>query len=166
MTTFGLVAAGSGHGAVMSALHGVCFDQAGETPWDAQALTALLAMPGARAFIARATETPLGFVLARRAADEGEIITIGTLPAFRRRGVAAALLDRAIDSLVADGAARIYLEVAADNAAAVGFYRARGFTRCGARPAYYRRAGGAIDAQIMVLEIAAGKVKPSVPSDP
>ncbi len=148
----GLIAAGPGHAAVISTLHGVCFGREAGTSWNAGSVAALLAMPGAFAFIAGRDDNPVGFVLARLAADEAEIITIGVIPKARRQGVATALLERTIDR-AADGGARIFLEVAADNPAAIDFYRTHGFKTCGARPGYYRRRHGPVDGHIMVFEI-------------
>ena len=48
------------------------------------------------------------------------------------------------------GATRMALEVAVDNAPAIALYRALGFVTVGRRKGYYARAGGgAIDAAIM-----------------
>ena len=48
------------------------------------------------------------------------------------------------------GAEAMFLEVAADNAAAIALYAgAGGFVRVGARPGYYPRETGAIDALVM-----------------
>ena len=152
-----LAPAGIAHAAVISTLHGICFGPTVETPWDEAAIAELLAMPGAVALLAHRYESPMGFVLARQAADEAEIITIGTYPAARRQGVAATLLERLIETVTKQGARRIFLEVAADNAAALAFYESRKFTVCGHRKGYYQRSGGPVDAQVLVLETPALK---------
>ena len=56
-------------------------------------------------------------------------------------------------SAAAAGAARLVLEVATDNAPALALYRRRGFVRIGVRKAYYKRPDGAIDAEIMALDL-------------
>lgn len=70
--------------------------------------------------------------------DELHITLVAVDPAQRRRGlgrlVIEALLRRAEDL----GAERATLEVAADNAAAVGLYGALGFHTAGRRCHYYR----------------------------
>jgi len=151
-----LTPAGPGYAAVISTLHGICFGKAVQTPWDEAAVAGLLAMPGAFAFVAHRHKSPMGFVLARRAADEAEIITIGTYPAARRQGVAAALLEQTIETAIKEGARRIFLEVAADNTAALAFYGGHKFTVCGHRKGYYQRPEGPVDAQVLVLEPAVG----------
>ncbi len=47
---------------------------------------------------------------------------------------------------------RLFLEVAADNDAAIALYEGLGFKIVGARKAYYQRAGGVnVDAVILAL---------------
>lgn len=121
--------------AVMAALHAACFDE----PWDAPAMAAVLAGPGSFALLAVAGDEPIGFLLGRIAGGEAEILSIG-VPAARRRGGAGGLLLRAaLARAVAAGAARVFLEVAEDNAAARALYLRHGFAQVGRRPAYYRR---------------------------
>ncbi|MEM6383365.1 MAG: GNAT family N-acetyltransferase [Pseudomonadota bacterium] len=77
-----------------------------------------------------------GFILARRAADEGEILTIAVDPRARSRGLGAQLLDAALFELRVHGVQAVFLEVAETNVAAVRLYRRRGFRTVGERPAY------------------------------
>lgn len=121
-------------------------------PWPADDIALLVSGPGGHGWIALCAGCPVGHALARRAADEAEILAIGSRPAARRRGVARALLNRAIGDLANLGARRIYLEVAVDNAPALALYRACGFARVGKRTDYYRRGSGAIDAVILRAE--------------
>jgi ribosomal-protein-alanine N-acetyltransferase len=95
---------------------------------------------------------PPGFLLARVAADECEILTLAVLPETRRRGIAARLLERALCEARRQGATACFLEVAADNAPALALYRRAGFAECGRRKAYY---GGTTDALLMRLSLNA-----------
>jgi len=134
---------------VLARLHARCFDK----PWTHEDLVRLLAMPGAEALMAcnaAAAGTPAGFVLSRHAADEGEILTLCVDPAWRRAGVARALMRRAMDRLACAGATRLYLEVALGNRAAHALYTGLGFARVGRRPDYYRAAGGAYEAALLL----------------
>jgi ribosomal-protein-alanine N-acetyltransferase len=63
-------------------------------------------------------------------------------PAWRRRGIAGALLNRLL-AAVSGITPIVLLEVAEDNEAAIALYIEAGFARVGRRPAYYRREGGA-----------------------
>ena len=51
------------------------------------------------------------------------------------------------------GAQSLWLEVAQDNAAALALYAAVGFEVIGRRPAYYRRAKGAVDALTLLCRL-------------
>lgn len=126
-------------------LHAGCFDDA----WSVAALAAVLATPGSFGLLSITCDAPSGFLLARIAADEAEILSIGVLPAWRRRGVARALLAAAGGEATGRGARRLFLEVAADNPAARGLYLREGFAQVGRRPGYYRRGNGGIDALIL-----------------
>ncbi len=145
--------AGLGHAALISALHGESFDPNREAVWDEKAVTDMLAMPGAFAFIVSEDGQPMGFVMARRAADEAEIISVGTAPEGRRRGIASALIDATAEKAARDGARRLFLEVAADNIAALACYQGRGFVSCGKRPGYYKRLSGPVDAHILARDL-------------
>lgn len=85
---------------------------------------------------------PAGYVLARNAAEEAEIFSIGVAPAFRRRGVGAALLTATGGVARVRGAKYLYLEVALDNRAGRALYNKAGYEVVGRRPDYYRNAGG------------------------
>jgi ribosomal-protein-alanine N-acetyltransferase len=54
----------------------------------------------------------------------------------------------------AQGATRLFLEVADDNAAALALYARAGFSEAGRRPGYYARPdGGRQDALILALNL-------------
>ena len=138
-----IVPAGATATPLLAQLHGGCFADA----WDAAAVARLLAMPGAFALLAARAGEPVGFVIARQAADELEIVSIGVLPAARRAGAARALLDAAFAR--AQGATVCFLEVAAGNAAARALYLRLGFAQVGRRPRYY----GSEDALVLRREL-------------
>jgi ribosomal-protein-alanine N-acetyltransferase len=85
---------------------------------------------------------PVGYVLLRVVAGEGEILRVGVLPAFRRRGLARRLLEKTFFNMDKD-AAQWFLEVRERNTAAIGLYRSFGFDEIGRRKAYYRDTGEA-----------------------
>lgn len=140
---------GIAHAGVISALHGACF----ETSWDGQAVTGILVTAGTFALISGIGDCPRGFVLFRLAADEAEIISIGVLPPARRAGVAGRLLRASIQYAARRGAARMFLEAAADNTAGRALYEKCGFAACGRRRGYYGHRTGKTDALIYSLEI-------------
>ncbi len=122
----------------MARLHAAAFTV--PRPWGAAEFARLLAAPGTLL----ATESD-GFALARVIADEAEILTIAVAPARRRRGVATRLLAGLLAEAAARGAMAMFLEVAADNAAARALYDRAGFCEAGRRAGYY----GASDAVIL-----------------
>ena len=83
---------------------------------------------------------PCGFVLARRAAGEAEILTVTVSRALRRRGIGRMLMDAVLRTLHAERAEALFLEVDENNAAAIALYQRLGFRQVGRRPDYYRDA--------------------------
>ena len=83
-----------------------------------------------------------GFVLSRLAADEAEILTIAVDPAYQGMGVGGALLRENLRQAANAGAKAMFLEVAMDNAPALGLYQRFAFVKVGERAGYYRQADG------------------------
>ena len=94
----------------------------------------------------RENEPAAGFVLARHAPGEDELLLIGVIPQARGKGVGTALIDAFEREAASRGAVRIFLEMRAGNPAESVYERA-GFTRIGLRKAYYRTiTGETVDA--------------------
>jgi [ribosomal protein S18]-alanine N-acetyltransferase len=127
----------------LAALHAACFTDS----WSRDFLTRLLDGPGVYGWLAGDD----AFLLLRVVADEAEVLSIGTRPAARRAGLARTLVQQAIDAAQTRGATRLFLEVAADNVAALALYRAHGFAEVACRSAYY--AGG-IDALVLARRLS------------
>jgi tRNA threonylcarbamoyladenosine biosynthesis protein TsaB len=140
-----------GEAPVLAALHSECFDNA----WTAGEFAKLMAMPGALTYLACEGDVPLAFLLARRAGGEAEILTIGTRPFARRRGIAAKLISRLARELRRTKEVQLFIEVAADNDAARGLYEAEGFAITGKRKAYYQKPGGAREDAIVMRKALA-----------
>jgi ribosomal-protein-alanine N-acetyltransferase len=151
--TLAVTAAGTEAAALLAALHRQGIGGAGPA-WDEAAFAALLTLPGRQALIAAQGGAPLGLLLLGLAADEAEVITLAVLPEARRRGVGAALVAAAAREARARGAARLFLEVAEDNAPARALYAAAGFVQVGRRKGYYARAEGAVDALVLSLTLS------------
>jgi ribosomal-protein-alanine N-acetyltransferase len=119
------------------------------TGWSAADISALIAQPGSFTLVAREGPGVLAFLLGRAVAGEAEVLTLAVDPAQRRRGLARGLVEAAALAAEAAGAEALFLEVAADNIAAIGLYEGAGFLRIGARPGYYRREDGMVDALVL-----------------
>lgn len=138
------------HCRVVAALHSQCFDQA----WGEDAVAEVLSMPGAFGFLACEGERPTGFLLCRRAADEGEVLSMGVAPGERRRGLGRRLLEAALEAAAAADVRALYLEVGKDNRAARALYQKQGFSAVGKRKNYYQRLSRpGVDALILVRRI-------------
>lgn len=134
--------------AALAALHARCFVV--PRPWTAREFSAFLADPAV--FL---SGDGTGFALGRVAGGEAELLTLAVAPEIRGRGVGAGLVTGFLEGATRRGAETAFLEVAADNAAALVLYGRAGFVMAGRRSEYYRRADGTgVDALIMRHELA------------
>jgi ribosomal-protein-alanine N-acetyltransferase len=102
-------------------------------------------------FVARAADGPgpagsaagrgrvVGFLCLSLPADEGHINNMAVDPRWRRRGVARALMDRALEYAAGRRARTAHLEVRTSNVGAQALYRDFGFEVVGVRRRYYSR---------------------------
>ena len=130
--------------AALAALHATSFPDA----WSAASIRDLLAGPGVFAFL-----LPGGFVLARAAGGEAEILTLAVAPSLRRQGIARALIRAAASHAQELGARTLFLEVATENGPALVLYAGLGFTPAGRRKAYYAGQDADILKAILPLPI-------------
>jgi ribosomal-protein-alanine N-acetyltransferase len=138
--------------ALLARLHGECFDD----PWDGPAFLRLLERSKTFALLCGEAETySQAFILVQVAADEAEILSLGTAPSARRKGFAQALVHASADEAARLGAIAMFLEVAEDNLAAIALYARIGFAVCGRRTHYYqRREERAVDAVLLRTGLA------------
>ena len=137
---------GRGDAALLAALHAPAFADA----WPEPAFASLLERNEVIVLIgALASEDAQGFILVRTVADEAEVLTFCVAEDARRSGLGGALLEAACNAARERGAAQVFLEVGARNAAAIGLYRRAGFAEVGRRAAYYHHGDGAADALVM-----------------
>jgi tRNA threonylcarbamoyladenosine biosynthesis protein TsaB len=123
---------------LLTSLYAECFDN----PWSAADMARLVAMPGAIALVASEEGEPCAFLIARQAADEAEIIALGTRPFARRQGAARALVERLQAEILEKNARAIFIEVASSNEPGRRLYRGLGFISAGTRENYYEKPGG------------------------
>ena len=89
------------------------------------------------AWVAENKGSIIGFIVARRLADELEILNLAVVEAARRQGVGKALLQHAFTHAAGCCVQKVFLEVRASNFAAQRFYESQVFTNAGRRPNYY-----------------------------
>ena len=82
-----------------------------------------------------------GFVLARKAPGEEELLLIAVRPEARGKGLGRKLIELFTDSARQSGAEQVFLEMRANNPAE-GLYRSCGFAPIGQRRDYYRTLSG------------------------
>ena len=132
-------AAGAAGARLLSAVHADCFKE----PWDEATIARLLDGPGIYGLAAADAEgsvalVPLGMALCRVAGGEAEILTLGVVPGRRRQGVGRQLVGECHVIARAGGTDSLFLEVAADNGAALALYSGLGFRQIGRRENYYQ----------------------------
>lgn len=116
------------------------------TPWSEKALAEELNVPTAVFLTALFSGTVAGYMGLQAAGDVGYVCNVAVSPAFRRRGIASALMAAQIDRARALSLNELTLEVRTSNAAARALYEKLGFVRLGTRPHFYRNP--AEDAEI------------------
>ena len=119
-------------------------------PWTEKMLRAQL--DGERSVFLAALEggTVLGYVGLSYVLDEGYISNVAVAPAYRRRGVADALIAELTRRARTLNLAFLTLEVRESNAPAVALYAGHGFRVVGRRRSYYEKPRE--DALLMTLE--------------
>jgi len=91
--------------------------------------------PGSFVVVGSDGDRIAGFILGRRErGGRGHIITIDVLSEYRRSGLGTMLLEEAHRRL---GSARVILEVAVDNPAAIAFYKKHGYVTVRRLKRYY-----------------------------
>lgn len=121
-------------------------------PWSASFFVQELKVDCARSHLAVIDGTVIGYVIYWLLAREIDIHNLAVAPAYRRRGIARALLEAVIADARRERAARITLEVRKSNDAAQRLYHSLGFMAKGVRRGYYSDDGE--DALVMALELA------------
>jgi ribosomal-protein-alanine N-acetyltransferase len=144
------------HLALLAALHGRCFP----IGWPQTTFADLLSLPGSFGLLATVLDNgaaqPVGFALARVAADEAELLSIGVVPEAQRRGIARRLIAACVERVASAGATALFLEVGETNASARALYDGLGFQVVGRRPGYYRQPDGSHeDAVVMRRDLVA-----------
>lgn len=119
-------------------------------PWSLQHFEDELASEVATVDLYWCRQELAGFLCTWFIAGELQIQNLVTLPQFRRRGIAASLLEHAIERSRLEGLSSIWLEVRASNQPAIKLYERFGFSTNGTRSSYYPDGE---DALMMTYEV-------------
>lgn len=106
-------------------------------PWSESALADSLDDPCARMMVALYGGAVCGYICLMLTDDNGYIPRVCVRPAYRRRGVATALMDAAETAAKVFGCTSITLEVRESNSAAIALYESLGYYPLGKRPGFY-----------------------------
>jgi [ribosomal protein S18]-alanine N-acetyltransferase len=135
---------------IMATLHQSSFPR----PWDEAAMATFTAAPDTLCLLGSVIDdsapVPGGFLIARKAADEAELLTLAVAPNCRRAGLGKALLKSVMAMLGETGAKQLFLEVEDGNEAALQLYRSLGAVPVGRRARYYEHGS---DAAIFSLAL-------------
>lgn len=113
----------------------LCYEP--EIAYSRRELRNYMRFPGSTCVVAEVDTGIAGFCLAAHEENVGYIVTMDVLPAFRRHGIATALLEAAEQKLREAGTRAIWLETATDNEAGVAFWQKHGFLKTRIRKGYY-----------------------------
>lgn len=115
-------------------------------PWPEDSIAREVEGPGTLVLVAAAgyAAPPVAYAAYRAVGGEAELLRLAVAPEARRLGHARALLAAGRDHLVGFGCTRCFLEVRADNGAAIALYESAGFHPVGRRPGYYGRGADAV----------------------
>ena len=135
----------------MAEIHAAAFAGHGQI-WPEGEIAAMLAKP----LIHAVTLAQDGFALVQIIPPEAELLTIAISPAAQGKGHGRALLASVMAQARIAGATRLFLEVAADNHAALALYRSTQFIQTGQRRCYYQRPSGVgVDAITFGCDLSA-----------
>jgi ribosomal-protein-alanine acetyltransferase len=107
--------------------------------WGEAELAADLTRAFAEVWVAREEEGGpiVGYAIVWFPGDDGDVLTIGTEPRMRRRGIGRALLERLQASARERAVRTLTLEVRPSNEPAVALYEEAGFVEQAVRKRYY-----------------------------
>ena len=106
--------------------------------WSPESYSAVSANASSLLLVADSGSGVSGFLAARWAGGEAEILNLAIDFRARRVGMGSALLAIALERFQQEHLDCVYLEVRASNAAAIGLYQKLGFAVASRRRAYYR----------------------------
>jgi ribosomal-protein-alanine N-acetyltransferase len=109
------------------------------TPWSRSMFAGELAKPSSISLGAFDPETDelLGYLIISRYVDAWHVMNLAVAPKYRRRRIAAGLLDRLFELTANEGRRGYTLEVRVSNDIAIKLYEQAGFKARGIRRGYY-----------------------------
>ena len=122
------------HVAQVAALEKCCFSD----PWSENSVRSELHNPLSLWLVALDGERVAGYIGSQSVLGESDMMNVAVDPAYRRQGIAEALVTALSQQLKALENMRLTLEVRASNTGAIALYEKLAFHPVGRRPNYYR----------------------------
>lgn len=119
--------------ALVAELEKQCFSM----PWSEKAIASELQNPLSLWLVAVVDGQFAGYIGSQSVIDEADVMNVAVDEAFRRMGIASALVCALVTELSMRGVHSLTLEVRASNDAAKSLYGKLGFVQVGRRPNYY-----------------------------
>jgi ribosomal-protein-alanine N-acetyltransferase len=107
------------------------------TPWSRSMFDAELRKPSSLALGAFTGDALVGYAFVSRYVDAWHVMNVAVADAYRRRGIASALLERMFEVTGTDPRRGYTLEVRVSNTGAIRLYERLGFEPRGIRRGYY-----------------------------
>jgi tRNA threonylcarbamoyladenosine biosynthesis protein TsaB len=126
----------------------------GKDAWSHAQMLGSLSLVTTHGWAALDKNVLVGFVLLQTMQDEQEILTFSVSPDHHRRTIGKTLLRKVIDDARASCVKRIFLDVAADNRAAITLYEQAGFALAGKRANYYKHSNKSVDGLIFKFNVS------------
>lgn len=114
-------------------LEKVCFSD----PWSERSVASELQNELALWLVALDGDTVAGYIGSQSVLGEADMMNVAVAPAYRRQGIAEALILELIQRLKAQEVHSLTLEVRTSNDPAKALYEKLGFAQVGRRPNYY-----------------------------
>ena len=124
----------SDHVAQVAALEALCFAD----PWSESSVASELNNPLSLWLVALDGDRVIGYVGSQTVCEETDMMNVAVHPDYRRKGIAAGLIEELINKLKSLQSHCLTLEVRASNSSAIALYEMLGFTQIGCRKNYYR----------------------------
>lgn len=123
------------HVAQVAALELLCFSD----PWSEKSIALELSNPLSLWLVAANGGQVAGYIGSQSVLGEADMMNLAVSPAYRKQGIAKALVLALIEQLKYAGVHCLTLEVRASNLPALNLYNKLGFSKIGRRPQYYEK---------------------------
>ncbi len=122
----------------LQAVHALFCERLPQECWSKDALKKQIDHPNDRVLVAKIADTVVGLIQLHHLPPEGELLNIAVSTSVARQGVATALLEAMCQEGMTRGIGCYFLEVRAQNQAAIDCYARFGFYEVGKRPRFYK----------------------------